>query len=505
MICVSITPEHRTLAKVDLLNAVRQADMVELCLDRISLPVDLKELLSDVDKPVIISCRRPQDGGTWAGTEDQRFGILRQAMLTGAAYVEIEADIAHELPRTGTAQRIISFTSLRKPLENVPEKIDRAVLMSGDVVKFTWPTATLDAAWPLLAAVSRKCALPVVGVGIGAAGRTFSLLGLKYGSPWVYASLEKGMETHDGQATVSELDELYACRDITPKTQFVGIVGFGVSRLTMVRLLNDGFRDLGLNTRCVPLEIGDLEKLRQMLDLLQVGAVLTNRHLGEHLLPLAQYSEEAAKVGTNCDLLLKKSDGWHAYNLIWRSTLRLLEKTLRRVSSKGVTLNRRNILVLGSGRLARTMLYGIRQTKGSAVLASSHDGDDEIRFCQECGAESESAPSEAHQVSSQLHARHLPFSDLSSASPEVVIVADPALEMGFGARQLNPTWLRPPMTIVDITQFPEESDLLAEARERGCTIVRPAYIFAQLLSDQFKAVTGQELPTHIFYEALGLQ
>ena len=173
MICVSITPEHRTLAKVDLLNAARQADLVELCLDRLSAPLDLNSLLDGVVKPVIISCRRPQDGGAWTGTEDERFGILRQAMLTGAAYVEIEADIAHELPRTGTAQRIISFTSLRKPLENVPEMIDRAAVLSGDVVKFTWPTPTLDAAWPLLAAVSRKCALPVVGVGIGAAGRTF--------------------------------------------------------------------------------------------------------------------------------------------------------------------------------------------------------------------------------------------------------------------------------------------------------------------------------------------
>ncbi|MDA0809097.1 MAG: type I 3-dehydroquinate dehydratase [Planctomycetota bacterium] len=505
MICVSITPEHRTLAKVDLLNAARQADLVELCLDRLTVPLDLKGLLDGVVKPVIISCRRPQDGGAWAGTEDERFGILRQAMLTGAAYVEIEADVAHELPRTGTAQRIISFTSLRKPLENVPEKIDRAALLSGDVVKFTWPTPTLDAAWPLLAAVSRKCALPVVGVGIGAAGRTFSLLGRKYGSPWVYASLEKGMETHDGQATVNELDELYACRDITPKTQFVGIVGFGESRLTMVRLLNDGFRDLDLNTRCVPLEIGDLKKLRQMLDLLQVGAVLTNRHLGEHLLPLAQHSEEAARVGTNCDLLLKKSDGWHAYNLIWRSTLRLLEKTLRRSSSKGVTLDRSNILVLGAGRLSRTMLYGIRNIKGSAALTASHDNDEAVLFCGECGAESLPAPNPIHQLAEELNARYLPFSEISKTSPDVLIMADTALELGFGEHQLNPTWLRPPMTIVDITQFPEESDLLAEARERGCTIVRPSYIFSQLLSDQFKAVTGQELPTHIFYEALGLQ
>ena len=104
-----------------------------------------------------------------------------------------------------------------------------------------------------------------------------------------------------------------------------------------------------------------------------------------------------------------------------------------------------------------------------------------------------------------MHARYWPFSNISETSPDVVVVTDPALELGYGRYELNPTWLRPPMTIVDVTRFPEESDLLTEARERGCTIVRPSYIFAQLLSDQFKAVTGQELPTNMFYEALGLQ
>ncbi len=172
MICVSITPEHRTLARVDLLNAAREADMVELCVDRLSASADLSSLLSGVSKPVIVSCRRPQDGGSWAGTEEERFGILRQAMFSGAAYVEFESDIAREFPRAGSAKRIISFTSLRKPLENMSAMIDEAASLSGDVVKFTWPTPTLDAAWPLLAAVTRKHALPVVGMGIGAAGRT---------------------------------------------------------------------------------------------------------------------------------------------------------------------------------------------------------------------------------------------------------------------------------------------------------------------------------------------
>ena len=77
------------------------------------------------------------------------------------------------------------------------------------VGKFTCPTPDLDSAWPLLAAVAKKRELPVVGMGLGRGGITFSLLGRKVGSPWIYATLEKGMEDDQGQGTILELNEFY--------------------------------------------------------------------------------------------------------------------------------------------------------------------------------------------------------------------------------------------------------------------------------------------------------
>ena len=35
MICISVTPESRQLAKVDIYNAANQCDIVEVCLDRL--------------------------------------------------------------------------------------------------------------------------------------------------------------------------------------------------------------------------------------------------------------------------------------------------------------------------------------------------------------------------------------------------------------------------------------------------------------------------------------
>ena len=79
MICISVTPQSRRLAKADLLNASRQGDLIELCLDHLVKSPDIADLVDAVEKPILITCRRSQDGGQWTGDEDQRLQLLRQA------------------------------------------------------------------------------------------------------------------------------------------------------------------------------------------------------------------------------------------------------------------------------------------------------------------------------------------------------------------------------------------------------------------------------------------
>jgi 3-dehydroquinate dehydratase / shikimate dehydrogenase len=227
MICISVTPESRQLAKVDIYNAANQCDLVEVCLDRLHKEPDVKDMISGSKKPVLVSCRNPDEGGHFDGTEDERMGLLRQAILAEPAYIELDPATAQKIPRFGKTQRVISFASQTRPLGNVEEAFDEAVRCKADVIKFTWPTDTIESAWPLLAVVSQKRALPVVGLGLGRSGLTFSLLGRKYGSPWIYAALEKGMEAFPGQPTVGELDNIYRWRQVDSKTRFIGIAGTG--------------------------------------------------------------------------------------------------------------------------------------------------------------------------------------------------------------------------------------------------------------------------------------
>ena len=75
MICISVTPESRRLAKADLLNASRQGDLIELCLDHLVKSPDISDLVDAVEKPILVTCRRSQDGGQWTGDEDERLQL----------------------------------------------------------------------------------------------------------------------------------------------------------------------------------------------------------------------------------------------------------------------------------------------------------------------------------------------------------------------------------------------------------------------------------------------
>ena len=475
MICISVTPSSRQLAKVDIWNAANQCDMVEVCLDHLLKDPEIPDLIEGCSKPILLSCRRPQDGGQWGGTEEERLTLLRQAIVAGPAWVELEIDIANQIPRFGKTKRLISVTRLDKPLAGLEASYERAIAAKADAVKFTGPTPTLDAAWPLLAAVTKKRDIPVVGMGIGKPGLTFSLLGQKYGSPWIYAALEKGMESFEGQATVSELDEIYRHRDFGPQTRLIGVSGFGQTSTTTLRVMNAGFALLNLNVRCLPLELDKLDSFAQMFDVLRINAVLLDAQLGGRMISVVKSAEEPVKQSQFTDLLVKQADGWHAFNSVWRGALKALEDRLGKTSPEDRPLDRRNVMLIGANATARTIAYGVQRRKG---LISVTAADDE----------------RAQLMAQMFEVRFVPLAQMYDTLCDVVIITEGSLDKGRHKQKLNPSYLRPSMTVMDVSNLPCETELLEEARGRGCKVVEPQAIFADQLRTQFKAITGQDLP-----------
>jgi 3-dehydroquinate dehydratase / shikimate dehydrogenase len=483
MLCITVTPTSRTLAKVDLLNAASQGDIVELCLDNLAKEPDFKELLSVTTKPVIVSCRRPQEGGHWKGTDEQRISLLRQAIVAGPAYIELDLETAPSIPRFGSVQRVISFTRLDRPEHDIDGIFDEAAQANADVVKFHWPTPTIDDAWPLLAAVSQKKRLPIVGMGIGRPELTFSLLGTKYGSPWVYAALEKGMEAHQGQASVFELTDIYHLRDIDRQTTFVAIAGFDEAAIISTRVFNAAFAQQGLNVRCLPIQIGDLQRVRKMLDVLKIRAILVFGQTGVEILPLAEHVDKVDFQTQFLDLLLRRDDGWHGYNSIWRSAVHALEAALGKTQSGHRPLEKHNVMVLGTGGVARAMAYSLAERKGIVTISGPND-------------------KEAKKIAELMGCRCVPFHNMYDTLVDVLVIADPALKCGTSHGSINPSLLRPSMIVVDVANPPLVHPLLAEATERGCRTVASQAIYEHQVAAQYRVIAGKDLPREVLANVL---
>src|SRR5690606_14487207 len=113
--------EHSALAD-------RGAELVELRLDWLRNLPDLSRLLAERPTPVILTCRRPEDGGRWRGSEDQRRMLIRQAIAQQVEYVDLEEDLAGSIKRFGKTKRIIShhdFAETPEDLSAIHERLQK--------------------------------------------------------------------------------------------------------------------------------------------------------------------------------------------------------------------------------------------------------------------------------------------------------------------------------------------------------------------------------------------
>ena len=136
IICVSIARgRHRHVIAEHHYLAEQGVKLVEIRLDYINGPVNVKRLLNERPCPVIMTCRRERDGGRFRGTEQERQLILRTAIAEGVDYIDLEEDIAASIPRYGQTKRIISYHNFHETPENLQALYDRMAALDPDIIK----------------------------------------------------------------------------------------------------------------------------------------------------------------------------------------------------------------------------------------------------------------------------------------------------------------------------------------------------------------------------------
>ena len=484
MICISINQESRRFALVDMFNSAKQCDLLEIRLDRFSISPDLSELVARKPAPIIMSCRRQQDGGYWDGSEAQRLALLRQCILSEPDYVEIELDVADEIPPKPPTKRVISYhVQPGDTATDIANKYSAAQSKKPDVIKLVSSAQTPEEAWPVVQILA-KPAVPTVAMGIGKSGIMLTILGKKIGAPWTYAALERGMETYPGQPTVSDLRNVYHYDKINRSTRLIGVTGFEERSYHSVAGLNAALAHLDLPARCWPMGVGSLKLFQKVVEAVKVTGIVVDHENQNVLLGLANDNHATAKYAQATDLILQKGDNWHGYFTLAQAAVAALEKSLQAKSKSDEPMRGKMILIAGANGVAKTMAADL-QHKGANITLASQQKE------------------AAQDLAKMLDCRFVMQEAMYSTLHDVLIVCeDTAPDEKTKKGGLHSSIFKPGQTVLDLTAEFRKTPLLREAQDRGSEIVDPRQVLLCQLELQGKMLTGKQVPSQVLVSAI---
>ena len=472
MICVTIVQESRRLALADMLNAVSLgADMVEVRLDKFEKDANLIDLIAAKRKPVLFSCRRPQDGGAWTGAEDERLILLRSAVILKADYVEIELDAADQIRPFPGCQRVVSYTNLRETPSDIDAIYEQILTKKPDVIKITCKVTTTEDAWPLIKLLN-KPPVPTVVIGQGPAGLMLSIIGRKVGAPWTSAALEKGMEAYAGQPTVRDLDEVYRYRDVGKKTRFFGVAGTGEGAYLAAGLFNAAFVHLNMRHRALPVQMGSRRLFRKIADAVRLQGVFLSERNFEGLHEIATLDESARTPVFAADGLAPADDGWSAYNALGPAAVNAIESAMKDRGGDG-SFRGRSVVLAGCGSLTRMLAIPLKSRGASLIWASRNR-------------------QAAQSMSQTFGGRQLLWEAVYATNHDVLVIGRDGDEPADDGDEmpLHPGYLKPGMTVIDLTANIQPSRFLREAESRGCAIVSPSRLLIERVREHVRKLGG---------------
>ncbi|MDP6447110.1 MAG: shikimate dehydrogenase [Pirellulaceae bacterium] len=480
MICVSIgrgrhkqmMAEHRHLAE-------QGAELVELRLDYIRRAVNLKRLLQNRPCPVVATCRRAQDGGQWEGTEEARQVLLRQAIVDGVDYVDLEEDIAGNVPRYGDTKRIISYHNFEETPENLAEIYTRMAAQDADIIKIaTMAHSTTDNMRVL--DIMRGSEAPAIGVCMGDIGAPTRILAGKFGAPFTYATFSNERSLAPGQLSYRQMTNIYDYDNITPKTDVFGVIADPVGHSLSPIVHNAAFRELKLDKTYVPFRVPreDLGTfLGQCRDLGVRGLSVTIPHKEEVVNYLDESDEFVQGIGA-CNTIVFDDDGrLHGYNTDCDSAVGSLIATIGKNNVAG-----RTALVLGSGGAAKAISYGLK-SQGADVTISGRNVE------------------KSRELAVQLECDILDWSDRHTAKCSLLVNCTPVgMHPNVEETPFNQNYLHRTTIVFDTVYNPEQTLLIKQARAQQCRTITGVEMFVRQAALQFKLFTDADAPLDLMHQ-----
>jgi len=486
MICVSIGRSRHKHMMIEHRHLVDQgAELIELRLDYVTARVNIQRLLKDRPSAVIVTVRRQQDGGKFTGTEEQRLVMLREAIAMGVEYIDLEEDVAAEIPRFGPTKRIISYHNFRKTPENLRDLHTRLASKDADIVKIATMAHNPHDNLRMLEMIQQS-EIPTVGMCMGDIGTPSRILGPKFRAPFVYATFHHERALAPGQLSYDQMVQIYRHNEVNEDTKIYGVIADPVAHSLSPQIHNAAFAAAGINAIYVPFRVpvDALDQFVEDVGRLEVrGLSVTIPHKESIARQLTKVDPAVKGIGAVNTVLFKDNEVL-GYNTDYKAAMDSIENALGEVGRRPSPLKDKRVLVMGAGGVARAIMYGLKHREAKVCVASR-------------------TRARADALVATFGGTSLDWSARHQQDVEIIINCTPTgMHPNVDESPYNKLHLKPGLVVFDTVYNPESTLLLKEARARGCEIITGVEMFVRQAALQYFLFTGKEAPTQLMRDTL---
>jgi 3-dehydroquinate dehydratase/shikimate dehydrogenase len=478
-ICVVIGRTRHKMVQIEIQEAAKRgAQVIELRLDFLAKAPDFKRLMANKPCALVATVRRPQDGGRWSGSEDERRMLLRQCIVNGFDWVDLETDVANEIRRFRDVKRIVSYHNLREVPADLEKIHEQMCQQDADIVKIAvtaqHPTDNLRV-FKLL----RNPPKPTVAFCMGDLGVPSRILGAKFGAPFTYAAFNKERGIAPGILSYAELKQVYHYGRINADTEVFGVIGDPVAHSLSPLIHNTAFTKLAINAIYVPFRVprpNFEDFLRRFEELPVQGYSVTIPHK-EAAGTLATEKDSTVTLTHVANTLVRGPGGFTAFNTDYQAAREsLLANLPPGTNGEPASLHSRTALLLGAGGVARAIAHVLHRD-GALVAIANRTAERSQKLAEEVGCRSV-----------DWAARHNVICDL------LINCTSAGMHPNMDDSPIHASFLKPGLAVMDAVYTPETTLLIKEARSRNCHVITGVDMFVRQAALQFHLFTGREPP-----------
>lgn len=368
-LCALITGPTFEKAYQQLERALRYAELVELRLDLFPIrPLDdIKCFLNASPFPVLVTLRKKEQGGDYAGTEEERREEIKQILRLSPSYFDLEEEtnipfFVEQFPEVSFVISHHSFAPPHPPIEAIYNNLEGGTYRKVAIVA----DSSTDALRMLNFARDKK---DLIAIGMGEHGIITRILASLANIPWCYAPMD--LHTAPGQIALETLVNVYRFPKLSMATAPYGLIGDPVTKSIGEYLHNALFGEMAWDATYVKMVVKPEQLPEFLAEAHKFGfkGLSVTTPLKEAIIPYLEEITPYAAAVQGVNTLIAGSKGYIGTNTDGPGALNALEK---HTSVQGKT-----IVILGAGPAARAIAHEAH-LRGARAITTKREQQKEL-------------------------------------------------------------------------------------------------------------------------------